>query len=182
MKKLVFVGIVSFGVSFGVAYMWLIHNKYDFVAQNVNGTMSLRDFRGQNLIVYFGYTFCPDVCPITLSLLSQALEQVDSTKFTLVFITLDPHRDTPQDCQLYAQSFFESAYGLWLEPDALHKLASRYGVKFEKISMPDSAMQYSIAHTSVLYLFDTKGNFRESITNPTLEQITQSLQNLSKKE
>ncbi|HIV49682.1 MAG TPA: SCO family protein [Candidatus Helicobacter avicola] len=181
MKRLLLV-VVVFCVSFGAVFMWLEHGKYDFLAQTTSGQKSLQDFKGRNLIVYFGYTFCPDVCPITLSFLAQALRQVDSTKFTLLFITLDPHRDTPADCQSYAQSFFDSAYGLWLDPSALSKVAAHYGVRFEKIPMPDSAMQYSIAHTSTLYLFDEKGNFRESITNPTIEQITQSLNNLSSKE
>ncbi|MFC2587558.1 MAG: SCO family protein [Campylobacter sp.] len=152
-------------------------NKYDFTAINeANATVSLKDFKGKYKVVYFGYLYCPDVCPTTLSLIENALKPLKRDDFELIFITLDPERDTPENLTLMAKNFYENATGLKLKN--LKQVAANYGVKFQKVELKDSLMGYSVAHSSSIYLLDKDGNFFSEISNLLPENISANLQNL----
>lgn len=183
-KILSVMAVFCFGFGVMSAYLF-VHanshtNPYEFCATSTQGEVCLSDLKGKNILIYFGYTFCPDVCPTTLSLLSNALQEHNNPNdFILLFITLDPNRDTPQDAQTYAQSFFPHSYGLWLESKELRTLADTYGVKYQITSLPDSAMEYSIAHSSNVFLFDKDGGLYRMIDNPSFELLSAALTDIS---
>lgn len=184
MKKIIayiIIFILVFSCVFVASNYYIKKTKYDFNAQSINGKVNLHSFDGNYKVVYFGYCFCPDVCPTTLSLTSTVLNDLKVKNVTLLFITLDPERDSLKDTQEFAHYFYpKSAYGLRLDEKDLKKVASNYGVKFQKIPLPKSNMKYSIAHSSSLYLFDKKGNFVKEISNITYDEVKEEIENLVK--
>lgn len=177
--------LLGFGVMSAYLYLKPQYTTYDLCGKTPQGKVCVSDFKGKNVLVYFGYTFCPDVCPITLSLISDVFTQaqehgeIDLADFVLMFVTLDPLRDSPQDTQEYVSHFFPHSYGLWLPEDELAKLAPIYKLKYQKIALPNSAMQYSIAHTSNIAFFDSTGKFYSILENPTFESLHTILTSLS---
>lgn len=171
--------IVIFGVSFGVASLIKDKNKYDFSAQSINGKVTMSSFNGKYKIFYFGYTFCPDVCPTALSLLSAALEDNPrKNEVLVVFITLDPERDKVKESDEFVKYFYPYSVGIVAED--LPKMASNFGVKYQKVDLKDSKMQYSVAHSSAIYLFDKNGKFVKEVTNLTMQEIQSSIDELLK--
>lgn len=162
----------------GSSFLIFKQNPYDFNA-DVNGTnISLKNFKGEYKAIYFGYLYCPDVCPSSLFALSSVLDQIGRDDFKVIFITLDPERDNNDDLTQMAKNFYNNSIGLNIKN--LDKVTKNYGVKFKKIPMPNSAMIYSIAHSSSIYLLDKNGNFFKEISNLTQENIKESLEELIK--
>ncbi|ORI08632.1 photosynthetic protein synthase I [Campylobacter concisus] len=177
MKK-AFWGLIIILICIGVALLLIKPNKYDFKALSQNGEVSLKNYDGKYKVIYFGYLFCPDVCPTALSLIGDELNKLKRDDFELLFITLDPERDTPENLTLMAKNFYKDADGLKL--NALKEVAKNYGVKFQKVRLENSAMGYSVAHSSSIYLIDKAGNFYKEISNLTNENIAENLLNLIK--
>lgn len=118
-----------------------------------------RDFRGRYMLVYFGYTFCPDVCPTTLGAIADAYAKIGmrQTHIVPVFITLDPARDRPKTLKAYLQSFGPEFVGLTGSDRAIRSTAAEYRVYYS--SHPTSNGSYAIDHTGVAYLMDPQGKF-----------------------
>ncbi|MGF1690720.1 SCO family protein [Photobacterium kagoshimensis] len=117
-------------------------------------------------IVYFGYTHCPDVCPTSLAVLSaalQSLSQDDLTQLWPAFITLDPDRDTPAKSAEYAGYFHANITGLSGSDTQIKALAEKYGVLYMRTEMKDSAMKYSVDHSSYFYLLQPDGTLVEKV-------------------
>jgi protein SCO1/2 len=116
--------------------------------------------RGRWSAVFFGYTYCPDVCPTTLAALGQAVADLgaDSRRFQVVFITVDPERDTPAALKTYLASptFPPGVRGLTGSPKQIATVAAAYHVYYQKV--PQGA-SYSMDHTAVVYLMDPEGRF-----------------------
>ncbi len=175
-KKIIFVVfVIIFIGSFSTTILILDSNKYNFSAQSVHGKVSLDDFNGMYKIIYFGYTFCPDVCPLSLNILQEALDGIDTSNIKLLFISLDPKRDTPQNLQEYVSFFYPNSLGLWIDEDNLRDVAKRFDIKYQEIPLESSALNYSIAHSSSLFLFDKNGKLVDRITNLTKENIRDSI-------
>ncbi|MBR8464598.1 SCO family protein [Campylobacter sp. faydin G-24] len=174
--KYVFAFLVCFFISSGALFLVLKSDKYDFIAESANGEVSLKSFNGKYKILYFGYLFCPDVCPSTLAFIGDVLNEIKRDDFELVFITLDPERDTPENLTLMVQNFYKNAIGLRLKN--LDKVAKNYGVKYQKINLKNSAMLYSIAHSSSIYLFDKDSKFFTEVSNLTPQNIRENIKNL----
>ncbi len=124
------------------------------------GAVSLSDFRGKVVAIYFGYTKCPDVCPTNLSLLSSALKQMteeELDKFQGIFISVDPGRDDPQSLADYTKFFHPKIIGISGAPRDLDPVVAKYGAYYEKTPYSNSAMLYGIAHTSEIYVIDPSG-------------------------
>ncbi|MBV9570894.1 MAG: SCO family protein [Alphaproteobacteria bacterium] len=117
------------------------------------------DFRGRWMLIYFGYTNCPDVCPVTLALMSEALKQLGSAadRVVPVFITLDPRHDTPKVMKFYLASFDRRFVGLTGSSGAIAKVASEYRVY--SVRRPLSGGAYAIDHSSVICLMGPDGKF-----------------------
>ena len=140
--------------------------QYEFTVDTIDGAISKDDFKGKVLAVYFGYTFCPDVCPTSLSALSQALNELPKEQQKEVvglFISVDPDRDTLKNLNEYTKYFNRNFIGGTSTKENIDDITSRYKSYYEKIILEDSAMGYSISHTSFIYLFDKDGKFIEKI-------------------
>jgi protein SCO1 len=121
----------------------------------------LADFKGKLVIVFFGFTQCPDICPTTLLETSKALKTLgaDSDRVQVVFITLDPERDTPSILSKYVPAFDSRFIGLSGTLEETKKAAREFKVFFDKVpgQTPGS---YTIDHTAASYVFDTQGRIR----------------------
>ncbi len=119
------------------------------------------DFRGKLMLVYFGYTFCPDACPTALNAITVALNELGpaAKQVVPIFITVDPGRDTVKQMKLYASNFHPSLVALTGPPDAIAKAAKEYRVYYAKVKAEDTTAGYLMDHTSVIYLMDRKGNY-----------------------
>ena len=191
MKKLLIVLILILTV-LGAGYLALYSNKYapngqgtnvaeglknyDFTGKGANGAVSLKSFEGKNKVIYFGYTTCPDVCPATLGILSGVLNEIKRDDIVVIFVTLDPERDEPKNVDEYAKYFYPNSYGIVL--DDLPKVAKSYGVKYQKVLLEKSVMEYSVAHSSSLYVLDKNDKFVAEISNLTAQNIKKTLENL----
>ena len=175
MKKLLIVLIFILTV-LGAGYLALYSNKYALVGQSANGAVSLKSFKGKNKVIYFGYTTCPDVCPATLGILSGVLNEIKRDDIVVIFVTLDPERDEPKNVDEYAKYFYPNSYGIVL--DDLPKVAKSYGVKYQKVLLEKSAIEYSVAHSSSLYILDKNDKFVAEISNLTAQNIKKTLENL----
>lgn len=122
---------------------------------------TLADFRGKVVVLFFGYTQCPDVCPTTLAEVARAVKTLgaDADRVQVLFVTLDPERDTPQILAQYVPAFDPRFLGLYGDLEATQAVAKEFKVFFEKRpgSTPGS---YSIDHSAQVYVFDKKGQLR----------------------
>ncbi len=118
-----------------------------------------RDFRGKWMLVYFGYTYCPDVCPTTLQDIAIALRKLGpkARDMATLFITLDPARDSPSVLKKYLAAFSPDFEGLTGPPRDIASVARAYRVYFAKHPLPGGG--YSIDHASTIYLMDPNGRF-----------------------
>jgi protein SCO1 len=120
------------------------------------------DLKGKVAVVYFGYTHCPDICPQTMANLTQALAKLgnDANDVRLVFISVDPTRDTPQALHDYVDAFdARHAIGLTGSPSDIETLAKRYRVAYQA-DAPNSGGSYEVSHSSGIYIFDRDGKAR----------------------
>lgn len=161
-------------------------NKYDFLlkGEDKSGNIrdfSLKDFQGEILIIYFGYGLCPDICPAALSRVSEVLDEqielknLEKNDVKLVFISIDPQRDEAKTMNDYMKDFYHNSQALIPTPKQLEDLAKVYGVKYEIVPLPDSALKYSVAHSSSIYVFDKNGNFLGEISNLTYKNLVKKL-------
>jgi len=155
--------------------------KYDFILDTANGQISKDDFKGKVLAVYFGYTFCPDACPTSLSSLAQALNKFDSKEvdnFVGLFISVDPSRDTLENLKEYTKYFHKNFIGATSSKENIDDIVKRYDSYYKIVPLEDSAIKYSIAHTSYIYIFNKDGKFVERIDHLNPSEIKKILQKL----
>jgi protein SCO1/2 len=117
------------------------------------------DFAGKSMLIYFGYTYCPDVCPTTLALMGDALAKLGpkASQVVPVFITVDPERDTPAQLKTYLRSFGPQFVGLTGDGKTIAKVAADYRVYARKHPLPGGG--YGMDHSSVIYLMGPDGKF-----------------------
>jgi protein SCO1 len=135
----------------------------DFSLPDTAGkTRTLADFKGRAVVLFFGYTHCPDVCPTTLAELSQALQQLgdDGKRVQVLMVTVDPARDTPELLGQYVSAFNASYIGLRPADDAqLVKVAKDFRVYYAK-APGKTPGDYTMDHTAASYVFDPQGKLR----------------------
>lgn len=130
--------------------------------------VSAEDYRGKVVLLYFGYTHCPDVCPLTLARLHAVLHRVGpkADDARILFVSVDPARDTPPVMHAYVNAFDPRAVGLTGTPGAIEALSKRYRSAFTR--EPDKGNgQYEVSHSSAIYLFDRQGQARLLATPAT---------------
>jgi protein SCO1/2 len=132
--------------------------------------LSSRDLLGRPFAVFFGFTFCPDVCPTTLLDLTNVLKQLgpDSDKMRYLFISVDTQRDTPEQLKLYLSNFDPRITGLTGAPREIAAVAKAYRAYYEKIPTSDG---FTYNHTALMYLMDAKGHFAGTITYQETEAV-----------
>lgn len=134
----------------------------DFRLTDHNGHVrTLADFKGKVVAIFFGYTHCPDVCPTTLSDFSAALKLLggQAGRVQVIFVTLDPQRDTPAILKQFVPAFNPGFLGMYTDAEALKQVAKEYKVVYQKASVkgPDD---YLIDHSAGTYIYDPEGKLR----------------------
>jgi protein SCO1/2 len=138
----------------------------DFSLRSADGPISLQDFRGKLVLIYFGYTSCPDVCPTSLGALSSALKKLSNEEMARIqplFISVDPDRDDTGKLKAYAGYFHPKMIGATADLPYLEDLAKRYGAFFRKVPVEDSNIGYAVDHSSTIYVVDEKGKLVDMI-------------------
>jgi protein SCO1/2 len=198
-RKILMVGLIAFLLIGVVATGVFVFSKPDTfrgttyaepypVAEEIELTRAngsnfrLSEMRGKVVALFFGYTSCPDVCPTTMAELKLALEQLgnQADQVQVLYITVDPQRDTPARVQEYVNHFHPDFIGLSGSEADLAKIWNQYGV-FREIAEGSSAAGYLVNHTSRVTLIDRQGNLRVSFPFGTpVEDVVHDLKLLLK--
>jgi protein SCO1 len=134
----------------------------DFALTDANGKpRTLADFKGKAVVLFFGYAQCPDVCPTTMSDLAQVKKQLgpDADKFEVVFVTVDPERDTPEVMKAYMGAFDPSFVALIPTPEQLPAVAKDFKVYYKKVD-GKTPTSYSMDHSASSFVYDPQGRLR----------------------
>lgn len=137
----------------------------DFEMTDHRGMMQTEeDFKGRWMLVFFGFTNCPDVCPTTLSEVAAVMEGLgdEAAKVQPIFITIDPERDTPMALAEYVPLFDAGIIGLTGTPEQIAATSETFPIFFERIEEATAPGGYTMSHTSHLFLFDTQAEFADS--------------------
>ncbi len=128
-----------------------------------------QDYRGKYTLVFFGFTSCPDICPAGLQLMSGALEKLGpkAQRITPIFISVDPERDTPEKLAAYVKNFDPRLVGLTGTSDEIAAVAKAYKVYYAKVPNKERPGDYTMDHTSIIYVMDSKGEFVTHFTPST---------------
>ena len=184
MKKL-FVIIAIFFAGFTLKHLYIASSSDDVSLYGENNkTVELFDLSDPRIrIVYFGFTRCPDVCPTSLAMLSGALNQIDKdilSQFRPIFITLDPERDSPEHIRQNAHYFHKDIEGSSGSLNTITSLTDRYNVTFHKTELKDSALEYTIDHSSYFYFLKPDGTLITKVPHTiTPDPIVKAILSLS---
>ena len=164
--------VAAIAVAAGATALWMglaLRAQVRADATDIGGPFTLVDdtgaqvteaaLKGKPTVMYFGYTFCPEVCPTTLTELAQWIRMLgpDADKLNYVFVTVDPERDTPKVMHDYVSAFDPRIRGFTGTPDQIAKVTSEYRVYYKRIPTSDGG--YAMDHTAGLYLMDPKVRF-----------------------
>ncbi len=155
----------------------------DFRLNGPHGPLALADLRGKVVAVYFGYTFCPDVCPTSLAALAQAFSQLAPAELEKVkglFISVDPERDTLDILKVYVPHFHPAFLGLTGTPAEIARVARQYGARYMK-QKPNSDGHYAVDHSASIYLVGPDGRLAGSLPHgATAQEIADRIRSLLK--
>lgn len=172
--RALFLGLIAIAAAVAtVALMLLVtgNGRQGPVAAGMGGAFSLTDqdgrrvteadFRGRYLLLFFGFTNCPDVCPMTLQRIADALEIAPALKqkLTPVLVSIDPERDTSDKMKEYVGYFGPEFRGLTGTPEEIAAVVAAYKVYAKKVELPGSALGYTMDHSALIYLYGPDGTF-----------------------
>lgn len=122
-----------------------------------------KDFLGRYMLVFFGFTYCPDVCPTELQVMSAALDELgpEGDNIQPVFVSIDPERDTPEVLKQYVENFHPRLVGLTGTPEEIAAIAHAYRVYYKKVESSGASGDYEMDHSTTIYLMDREGRFRK---------------------
>ena len=145
----------------------------DFRLKDADGReRTIADYHGKYVMIFFGYVYCPEVCPTVLYRAVEARNGLgaDGDKVQVIVVSLDPERDTPSQVRDYAASFDPSFVGLWGDAERIKEVAKEFRVFYQKVPSGNS---YSIDHTALTYVFDPQGRLRLAMRHqqPTEQYI-----------
>jgi protein SCO1/2 len=147
-------------------------------------TVTAADFKGKIVLLYFGYTFCPDVCPTTLMNITDMLKSMGKAAddVRVLFVTVDPNRDTLPVLKQYTESFAPQVVGLRGTPDQLETLAKRYRVAYS-VTPASNGHAYEVTHGAAVYVFNRAGDIKLLFSglaaqNTKLKPITDDLREM----
>jgi protein SCO1/2 len=131
--------------------------------------VSDQHFRGRFMLVFFGFTFCPDVCPTALQVASEALSMLGpkAERIAPIFISIDPERDTPSQLASYVGSFHPRLVGLTGSQAEIDAVVKAYRVYVRRVDDPKSSAGYTFDHTSLIYVMGPDGAYRAHFTHAT---------------
>jgi len=150
------------------------------LTDNTGKTVTDKTYAGKYMLVYFGYTYCPDTCPTDLTLMSRAMDRLgkDASRVQPLFITVDPERDTVQEMADYVSHFGSSLVGLTGTPEEIASVAKAYRVFYQKVDRHDDGgdggnsdgSDYLMNHSSFIYLMGTDGSYIDNFAAGTTPQ------------
>lgn len=154
-----------------------------FSLQGPNGkTYTEKALKGKVILLFFGYASCPDICPTTMAQLSQVVNNLgdQADKVQIIFISVDPHRDTPETLQAYVSAFNDHAMGLTGNEKQIADIARRYRVAYQiEKRTSDETDNYEVTHGRGIYIFDQKGKARFLASDSeSIDSLTASVQEL----
>ncbi|MGB8250968.1 MAG: SCO family protein [Azonexus sp.] len=142
----------------------------DFTLQSADGPVSLKDFRGKLVLVYFGYTYCPDICPTSLAATAEGLKQLtpeELARVAMIFVSVDPKRDTPARLKEYVTFFHPAIVGVTGAPEEIAAIAKRYGVFYAEQKVETAGDGYVVDHSADTYIIYTAGQLVGKIAHAT---------------
>ncbi len=139
------------------------------LTDNTGKRVTDQDFHGKYTLVFFGFTSCPDICPAGLQLIAGALQKLGTKAqlITPIFISVDPQRDTPEKLAAYVKNFDPRLVGLTGTPEEIAAVAKAYKVYYAKVPSKERPDDYTMDHTSIIYVMDPKGEFVTHFTPST---------------
>lgn len=143
-----------------------------------NEPFELSSLRGKVVVVFFGYSMCPDFCPTTLSKLTRVENQLgeDKAQLKTLYITVDPERDTPDILKEDLASFTLNSLGLTGTKEELDEVVAMYGASYEIVPTPTSVSKYTVSHTTTLYVLDKQGRLRLELPyEATVDEVVQGV-------
>ena len=142
----------------------------DFTLQSLNGPVSLKDYRGKLALLYFGYTYCPDICPTSLAATAEGLKLLapdDLARVAVIFVSVDPKRDTPARLKEYVEFFHPSMVGVTGSPEEIAAIAKRYGVFYAEQKVETAGGGYVVDHSSDTFVVAADGRLVARIPHAT---------------
>lgn len=142
----------------------------DFLLEAATGPVALASLRGQVVLIYFGYTWCPDICPTNLAFLATALRELspdELARVRVLFVSVDPERDTLHRLAGYAAHFHPNILGVTGTPQQVAQVAKQYGAAYRKTESGNSAMGYLIDHSADTYVVDPAGHLTQTLGHAT---------------
>lgn len=142
----------------------------DFTLQSADGPVALRDFRGKVVLLYFGYTYCPDICPTSLAATSEGLKELapdELARVAVILVSVDPKRDTPARLKEYARFFHPAIVGVTGTPEEIAAVAKRYGVFYAEQKVATAGDGYVVDHSADTYIVAADGKLAGKIAHAT---------------
>ena len=140
----------------------------DFKLTSVEGEINLSDYKGEIVLIYFGFMSCPDVCPTSMGVMGTAIRQLDDAqqqKDRGLFISVDPQRDTPAELHAYTQYFSDRIFGATGTKEQIDAIVKQYGAYYSFVEMEDSALGYTVDHSARIYLIDPDGELADILAH-----------------
>ena len=142
----------------------------DFQLQSAAGPFDLKDLRGRVVLIYFGYTWCPDICPTNLAFIASALKSLapeELARVQVLFVSVDPERDDVHRLAQYTGYFHPQILGLTGTPEQIATAARLYGAAYRRAAQTNSAMGYAVDHSSRTYAVDPRGRLARTLDHAT---------------
>jgi protein SCO1/2 len=158
----------------------LVGGPFSLIDQN-GQRVTDKDFRGKYMLVLFGFTYCPDVCPSSLQVITAALDKLGpkADRITPILISVDPERDTPEQMKQYVASFHPRLLGLTGTTAEVEAAAKAYRVYFKKVKDEKTTGEYTIDHSALIYLMGPDGSYVAHFTHTAgVDQIAARLAQL----
>lgn len=181
-RILIFIAGLLAAAVVGVALFWqpemperplpraVIATGGDFTLQSAKGPVSLKDYRGKLVLVYFGYTYCPDICPTSLAATAEGLKQLtpeEQARVAMIFISVDPKRDTPARLAEYADFFHPAIVGVTGTPENIAEIAKRYGVFYAEQKVETAGGGYVVDHSAETFIVAPDGQLVGKMAHAT---------------
>lgn len=142
----------------------------DFTLQSAKGEVSLKDYRGKLVLLYFGYTFCPDICPTSLAATSEGLKQLkpeELAQVAMIFVSVDPKRDTPDRLKEYVEFFHPAIVGVTGTTESIAEIAKRYGVFYAEQKVETAGGGYVVDHSADTFIVAPDGQLVGKMAHAT---------------
>ena len=142
----------------------------DFTLQSIKGPVSLKDYRGKEVLLYFGYTYCPDICPTSLAATAEGLKLLtpdELAQVAVIFVSVDPKRDTPARLKEYVEFFHPSMLGVTGSVEEIAAIAKRYGVFYAEQKVETAGGGYVVDHSADTFIVAADGRLVARMAHAT---------------